>query len=121
MNDARVLACREVRLISEAAREQILAACGTEAGQPMSDGAPGLLGDLELNRPAGLLLDHHRSIPDPPARAYVVDFHSNEVATPKLAVDSQIEHREITLAPFQLEPHPDRPDILRLQRALLAG
>jgi hypothetical protein len=32
----------------------------------------GLFGEFELNRPAGLLLDHRRSIANPPARAHSV-------------------------------------------------
>jgi hypothetical protein len=119
MDDAGVPACREVRVLPEAAREQILSPYATETGRPISDSASGLLGDFETNRSAHLLLDYRCSIANPPARAYVVDFKTNEVAAPQLAVDGEIEHREITFAVLQLEPHPDRPHVLRLQRALL--
>jgi len=119
MNDARVLACREVRLLPETARKQALTPSATKAGQPIFDSAPGLLGDFELNRLACLLLDYRRSIADPPAGAHVVDFKPNEVAAPELAVNGQIEHGEIAFAALQLESHPDRPHILRLQRPLL--
>jgi hypothetical protein len=90
-----------------------------DVGQPISDSASGLLSDFELNRSACLLLDYRRSIADRPARAHVVDFEPNEVAAPELAVNGEIEHRKISFAAFQSEPDPDRPDILRLQRALL--
>ena len=119
MDDAGVLACRKVRVLPETAREQILSPYFTETGQPISDSASGLLGDFELNRSARLLLDYRRSIANLPARAHVVDLEPNEVAAPQFAVNGQIEHREIAFAVLELEPHPDRPYVLRLQRALL--
>jgi hypothetical protein len=114
MDDARVLACRQMRLPLETAREQVLTSSATGLGQPISDSASGLLGDFELNRSARLLLDYRRSIADRPARAHVVDFEPNQVAAPELAVNGQIEHREVAFSTLQLEPHPDCPDILRL-------
>ena len=69
-----------------------------EGGKPLADSDTGLFGDFELNRSASLLLDYRRSIVDPPAGAHVVDFKPNEVAAPELAVNGQIEHREITFA-----------------------
>jgi hypothetical protein len=38
---------------------------------------------------------------------------------PLSLLSTVIEHREIAFAAFRLEPDPDRPDIFRLQRALL--
>jgi hypothetical protein len=64
MDDARVSACREVRLLPEAAREQVLIPSATDAGQSISDSALGLRDDLEVNRSARLLLHHRRSIPE---------------------------------------------------------
>jgi hypothetical protein len=54
IDDARVLACRVVRLRAETAREQVRTSCGAEVGQPIFDSASGLLGDFELNRSARL-------------------------------------------------------------------
>jgi hypothetical protein len=119
MDDARVLACRQVRPLLETAREQVLTSSATEVGQPISDSASGLLGDFELNWSARFLLDYCRSVANRPARAHVVDFEPNEVAAPELAVNGQIDHREIAFAALQLEPHPDRPDVLRLPGPLL--
>jgi len=36
---------------------------GLDAGKPVPDRCSGLLGDLELDRPAGLLLDHGGAVP----------------------------------------------------------
>jgi hypothetical protein len=94
MDDAGVLPRREMRLLPETAREQVPTRASVEGGQPVADRTPGLLGDLELHRPAGLLLNHGRSIADPATDAHVIDPHPNEVAAPELAVDRQIEHRK---------------------------
>jgi len=79
-----------------------------------------LLCNLELHRPTGLLLDHGRSFPNPPAGTHVVNFQPDEIAASQLAVDRQIEHGKIAPAFLYLEAHSNSPDILRLQRALLA-
>ena len=121
MDDAGVLSCREMRLLPKTAREEGSTAVGVESGQPVADRAPGLLGDLKLNRPPGLLLDHGRSIANSPAGQYVVDPQPREVAAPELAVDGQIEHRKIALAALQLQTNANCPDVLWLERALLAG
>jgi len=61
-------------------------------------GSTGLLGNLELHRPASLLLNDGRAIANSPASEHVIDPQPNEIATPQLAVDRQIEHRKITFA-----------------------
>jgi hypothetical protein len=120
VDDTGVLARRELRRLPETAREQIPAPAGVEGDQPLADRGAGLLGDLELHRPAGLFLDHRRAIANSPAGGHVIDPQPNEVAAPELAVDGQIEHRKIALAPLHLEANTDGPDIPWLQRALLA-
>jgi hypothetical protein len=121
MDDAGILSRGNVRLLPESAREKVaVAAKGTEAGQPVCNRCSGRLSDLELNRPTGFLLDYRRSITHPAARTHIIDLQPNEVTAPELAVDSEVEHRQVTLAVLQLQPDAYRPDILRLQRALLA-
>jgi hypothetical protein len=102
MDDAGVLPRREMRPQAETAREQVSTPVSVEGSQPLADCAPGLLGDLELDRPTGLLLDHRRSIANPAAGAHIIDPHPNEVAVPELAVDGQIQHRKIALAALKL-------------------
>ena len=75
---------------------------GLELGEPLADGAPGLLGDLELHRSARLFLDHSRSVANSASAGNVIDRQPDEIATPELAVDGQVEHREIPPASFQL-------------------
>jgi len=57
VQDPRVLTGREVRLRAKAAREQIARVPEIGFGQPVADRGPRLLGDLELDRPPGLLLE----------------------------------------------------------------
>jgi hypothetical protein len=46
-----------------------------------------LLGDFESDRATGLLLNYRRSISDTAGSAQVIDFQSNQIAPPELAVD----------------------------------
>ena len=56
----------------------------------------------KLNRPAGLLLDHSRAVPHAPSNANVVQTYSDEITPAQLAIDRQIEHREIAFALLRL-------------------
>jgi hypothetical protein len=87
---------------------------------PVSDRGPRLFGNFELDRPAGFLLDHGRAIPHLAADAHVIDPHGDQITAAQLAVDPEIEQREIALPTLKLKPDPDCPDILRPERALLA-
>jgi hypothetical protein len=66
MDYTGVVPDREVRPFAQAAWKQIPALAVTEPGEPFADSGAGLLCDLELHRPTGLLLDHGRSVPHPP-------------------------------------------------------
>jgi len=46
-----------MRLVTETARKKELAARWPAIAKPIADRRPGLLGDLELDRPAGFLLN----------------------------------------------------------------
>src|SRR6516225_9590990 len=119
MDDAGVLPCRQVWLSPQTAWEQISALASIEGGQPLADSSTGLLGNLELHRPAGLLLNDGRAIANSPTSEHVIDPQADEIAAPELAVDRQIEHRKIASATLHLQPYSNGPDILRLQPALL--
>jgi hypothetical protein len=114
IDDAGVLSCRQMWLSPETAREQISALASVEGGEPLADSSTGLIGNLELHRPASLLLNDGRAIANSPASEHVIDPQPEEIAAPELAVDGEIEHREIAFSTLRLEPHPDCPDILRL-------
>ena len=50
----------------------------------------------------------------------VADAQAHEIAAAKFAVDGQVEHGEITDGMRILEVDADGPDVLRLERWLLA-
>jgi hypothetical protein len=55
--------------------------------QPAPHSLPGLLGGLELNRPARLPLHNRGSGPHPPIEGHVIDAERNEVTGSQLAVE----------------------------------
>ena len=120
MDDPGILPRRQVWLSPQTAWEQISALASVEGGEPLADSSTGLLGNLELYRPASLLLNDGRAIPDCLAGGHVIDFQPDEITASELAIYRQIEHRKIVSATFHLQPYANGPDILRLQRALLA-
>jgi len=120
MNDAGVLASREMRLGSETAREQVTPIPEFDLRRPITDRGPGLLHDFELDRSPCLFLDHGATVSHPAAGAYVVDPQADEIAASQLAVDREVEQGKISFPALQLKPNPNGPDIFRLERALLA-
>jgi hypothetical protein len=83
------------------------------------DRGSGLLGDLELNRLARLLLDNGSAVSDPAAGTNIVHLQPHEIAASEFAIDSEVEQGEIAGAVLQPKPDPDRPHLLGLQRSLL--
>jgi len=51
-------------------------------------------------------------------RRDIFDPEAHDVATTQLAVDSQVEHREVARPALDLELGPDRPHVLRAERRL---
>src|SRR5690606_13177208 len=79
-----------------------------------------LFSDFELNWRAGLALADHSARAHLIALHHVLDAQVHEVASTKLAVDRQIEERQIADPMRYLQSHADRPNFTRLQRRLLA-
>src|SRR6266702_8065027 len=74
----------------------------------------GLLRDLELDRPLGLLLHdcspggHVAPVTD------VLHLQPRKIARSQLAINCEIEHRELTNVRRHLQSRPDRPDFPEL-------
>jgi hypothetical protein len=77
-----------------------------------------LFRQFEPDRPPGLFLAYGRSIARITIRRNVFDLESDDIAASQLAVDGQIEHREIARSLLDLELGPDRPDVLLPQGRL---
>jgi hypothetical protein len=99
------IAASTVWLSPQTAWVQIWALASVEGGEPLADSNTGLLGNLELHRPASLLLNDSSAIANSPAGEHVIDPQPHEIAAPELAVDRQIEHRKIASATFYLQPY----------------
>jgi hypothetical protein len=88
--------------------------------KPSEDASAGRIKQLELNGSAGLPLHHERARPDLATRDEITDLDLHYVAAPQLAIDRKIEHGAVAYPALTIEPESDRPDLLRLQRALAA-
>jgi hypothetical protein len=75
----------------------------------------GLFGDLELDRTAGLALNDCRAVSHVTANGDVIDLKANEIATPELAVDGEVEHRQIALVTIDLHSGANGPGLSRSQ------
>jgi len=64
---------------------------------------PGLFGDLEPYRSAGLLLADRRTLNGVSVWGNVLDFESDDIATTQLAIDGEIEQRQVALAVCHLK------------------
>jgi len=80
-----------MRLRSDPAGKEVPGVPASNVGKPRLDRGSGLLGDLELHRPARLLLNDGRAVRDPAANADIVDLQSHEIAAPEFAVDREVE------------------------------
>jgi hypothetical protein len=90
------------------------------AFEPCQNTAASGFEELKLNGPAGLLLNDDRSRANAAAADKVADLDLYDITPAKLTVDREIEHRAVSKPPLSIQPEPDCPDLLRLQRAFAA-
>jgi hypothetical protein len=75
------------------------------------DGLSGLLSQFKTDGTAGLSLANSRACKRVAIGCNVFNLHTNDIAAPELAVDREVEHRQIAGPVFHLELGPDRPDV----------
>ena len=109
MDDAGILPRRQVWLSLETAWEQISAVASVQGDDPLADSSTGLVGNLELDRPASLLLNDGGAITHSSASEHVIDPQPDEIAAPEFAVDRQIEHWQVARPSVHLQSRTDRP------------
>ena len=119
-NEPGVLACRNVQPLVEAPRPEVLRPDHRRVVQPCRDGLAGPLGDLETNRVPGLGLDDRGALLDLTCCEDIRDLQAYEVTAAQLAVDCEVEQREVPDAVRDLEAHPNSPDVFRQERTFLA-
>ena len=115
MHDARVLPRAYMGLTVDSAGEDVRASICRSHIQPLLQRGARLFGDLKLNRTAGLVLDNRRPVSHAAARIYVIDPEPDEIAAAKLAINGEVEHRQIAFAfaALHLKADTDGPDLLR--------
>jgi hypothetical protein len=86
--------------------------------KPSTDAAAGRFKELELNRPACLLLNDDRTQADPAVADELADPDFDDVAPAELTVDRKVKHRAVAQPALSIQPEPDSPDLLRLQRGV---
>ena len=104
----------------DSARKDVGASICRSHVQPVLQRGAGLLRDLELNRTAGLVLDNCRPVSHVAADGDVIDPKADEIAAAKLAVDGEVEQRQIAFAVLDLKSDTNGPDLFRPQGTLLA-
>ncbi len=82
---------------SHMARKQVVAAAGVPPPNPLAVRLPGLLGNLELDRKARLLLDHGRTGVHRAVQRDIAMLEADKITATQLAVDGQIELRQVVV------------------------
>ena len=88
---------------------------------PSPDGFVRVFRYFELYRPVSFALNDGHAVAHPVSVDQIGDLESDKVATPQLAIDRQIEHRQIPEVASQFEPGPNGPDLLGKQWAFLTN
>ena len=76
---------------------------------PRQDGLSGVLRDFQANRLRGLALDDRHAVPNGAADNQIGEFQPNKIASTQLAVDGQVEERQVPQPRPPLQS-PFRPD-----------
>ena len=103
-----------------AAWGRVVFECSTPVFKPSLEAGASRFEQLEPDRPARLLLRDSGSRSHPAAADEFSDPDFHHVTASQLAVDGQVEQRTVAETPFSIEPEPDSPNPLWLERTLRA-
>lgn len=87
---------------------------------PISHGFARVFSKFELHRALCLALDHRYPFTNALGFDQIGNSEFDQVATAQLAVDCDVEQRDIAQVPCEFEPRTDCPDLFRQQRAFLS-
>ena len=79
--------------------------------QVVIDGLAGLLGQFEPDRTAGLFLTYCGADECVAVWSDILDLEGDDITASQLAVDRQVEHRQIAAAALDLKLGADRPEM----------
>jgi len=102
-DEARVLSRCETALWPPSTCEQELPGAAASHPQVIIYRLPGLFGQLEPNRAAGLLLSNARAVDGVAIGCHIVDANGDHIAAAQLAVDGQVKEGKVTRALLELE------------------
>jgi hypothetical protein len=111
-----ILAGREAAPFAAPATEQKIAGTLLGRREMVVDRLARLLGNLEPDRKNSLVLPNCRAFDCIAVWRDVLDLEAHHVAATQLAVDREIEERQVPRASCELQPRANGPDVLRLQR-----
>lgn len=95
--------------VPKATWEKVCATCCLSARHPSLKRCAGLLGALELNGPSGLPPNDRGPVPSLSGGPDVVDPKPCEIAGPELAVDREVEERQVPGEGVLQVSDPKRP------------
>ena len=121
LDQALILARSQMRTSADPAREEPVSVSKPSFPDPGIQCLARCGRDLETDRRPGLLLDHARALPGHTHLGNIGHRQAHQIAAPELGVDGEIEEGEVANALGKLKADADRPDLLRLQRRLLAA
>jgi len=104
---ASVLACRQMVFGLPATWEQALANLPAAHPEMVIHRLPRHFGQLKPNRPTGLALPDVGAVNRVAVGCHVIHEKSDEIAAAQLAVDGEIEERQVAHASLQLQPRTD--------------
>src|SRR6516162_1814040 len=101
-DQSSILTCRNSSVAAATAGKEVLTRLFVGGSDVVVDCLTGLLRHLEPDRLAGLLLAHRCAIDGMSVRCHILHLEADDVAASQLAIDGQIEHREIAGSSFGL-------------------
>src|SRR5215469_16003833 len=113
-----ILPCRNSSVAAATAGKEVLTWLLVGGPDVVVDCLTGLLGHLEPDRLAGLLPAHRGAIDGMSVRRNIFHLQADDVAASQLAIDGQIEHREIACSSLDLQFAPNRPNVFWPKRRL---
>ena len=99
-------------IVIDATGKDVIADSSSPSFEPCQQAGSSIWEQLELDSASCFLLHHNRPRSNLPAADKVTDFHLNEITTPKLAVDCQVEQCPISQAAALIEVKSDLPYLL---------
>src|SRR5215471_5440589 len=120
-DETSILPSSQMPIGATPALEQALTRFPPARSEIVVERLPCELSQLEADRPTRFPLPVRRPVDRVPVGRNIVHTEGGEVAAAQLAVDGEIEQRQVTCMPLQLQPGTDRPHVPRSQGRLRSG